>query len=446
MIESPTKAIPVSALSAIGSAILPKSVTRLRLRAMSPSTLSVIIATDEERPGDHPPQDRRRRRRRAGPSRRTAPSRCAAWSARWAGSSCWACWSALAARGHADRPRATRSDAVGARRRPRAPGRRRRVAREAGRGGSCRPPPVPGGRRGPRTVVRRRSRLDQHLDLLADPVLGALRGQLLDEAGDVLGARADLVVVELARRTTRPRCRPRRSSRRRRRRRAGPRPGSRTASRRSSSVSPGKPTMTLERIPAGGACARIWSSSPRKLSGSPNRRIRRSTALDGVLEGQVVVGGDARRSPAIAVDQAGPGLGGLQVGHPHPLDAVDGRELGQQRLEEPQVAEVLAVGRGVLADQEQLPDALLGRASGPRRARRSGRRETKEPRKDGIAQNEQRRSQPLASLSGAIGPPSSRRRTARGPDVAGAAPAGRSGAAMVCPGTTTAPASRAGRA
>jgi hypothetical protein len=43
--DSPTNAIPVSALSAIGSAIFPKSVTRLRLRAMSPSTLSVIIAS-----------------------------------------------------------------------------------------------------------------------------------------------------------------------------------------------------------------------------------------------------------------------------------------------------------------------------------------------------------------------------------------------------------------
>ena len=45
MIDSPTKAMPVSALSAIGSAILPKFVTRLCLRARSPSILSVIIAT-----------------------------------------------------------------------------------------------------------------------------------------------------------------------------------------------------------------------------------------------------------------------------------------------------------------------------------------------------------------------------------------------------------------
>ena len=42
--DSPMKAIPVIALSAMGSAILPKLVTRLRARAMSPSTLSVIMA------------------------------------------------------------------------------------------------------------------------------------------------------------------------------------------------------------------------------------------------------------------------------------------------------------------------------------------------------------------------------------------------------------------
>ena len=56
MIESPMKAIPVIALSAIGSAILPKSVTSPRLRAMSPSILSVIIATTKIAERDPPPQ------------------------------------------------------------------------------------------------------------------------------------------------------------------------------------------------------------------------------------------------------------------------------------------------------------------------------------------------------------------------------------------------------
>ena len=39
--ESITRAEPISSLSAIGSAILPKSVISPRLRAMSPSSLSV---------------------------------------------------------------------------------------------------------------------------------------------------------------------------------------------------------------------------------------------------------------------------------------------------------------------------------------------------------------------------------------------------------------------
>lgn len=55
-----------------------------------------------------------------------------------------------------------------------------------------------------------------------------------------------------------------------------------------------------------------------------------------------------------------------------------------------------------------------------------GRREMKEPRKDGMAQNEQRRSQPEASFTEATGLlPSRRRSGARGPE-AGATPSGRS--------------------
>ena len=44
-IENITSAEPVSSLSAIGSAILPKLVISPRLRARSPSSLSVYIAT-----------------------------------------------------------------------------------------------------------------------------------------------------------------------------------------------------------------------------------------------------------------------------------------------------------------------------------------------------------------------------------------------------------------
>ena len=69
------------------------------------------------------------------------------------------------------------------------------------------------------------------------------------------------------------------------------------------------------------------------------------------------------------------------------------------------------------------PAGALRRASAIRSA---GGRDRKAPRNAGIAQNEQRRSQPEAILSGASGPPSSLRRSTRGPD-AGATPGGRSG-------------------
>ena len=96
---------------------------------------------------------------------------------------------------------------------------------------------------------------------------------------------------------------------------------------------------------------------------------------------------------------------------------VDRAELGQQRLQQPQVAEVLAVRGGVLADQHQLADALPAsqRASASISA---GGRETNAPRNDGIAQKAQRRSQPEASFSGATGPavePAAQPEASRGP-------------------------------
>ena len=74
-----------------------------------------------------------------------------------------------------------------------------------------------------------------------------------------------------------------------------------------------------------------------------------------------------------------------------------------------------------------------------------GRREMNEPRKDGMAQNEQRRSQPEASFTEATGLlPSLRRSGARGPE-AGATPSGRSAGAgaisWAWPGSATSAAS-----
>ena len=116
--------------------------------------------------------------------------------------------------------------------------------------------------------------------------------------------------------------------------------------------------MTFDRMPASGACDRICSQQAEEALRVAEAAHPAQHGVRGVLEGQVEVRRHARRRRDRG-HQPGAGLGGLEVGHPDPLDAVDGRELGQQRLEQPEVAEVLAVGRGVLADQEQLPDALL---------------------------------------------------------------------------------------
>ena len=102
--------------------------------------------------------------------------------------------------------------------------------------------------------------------------------------------------------------------------------------------------------------------------------------------------------PAIDLDQPGPQLGRLEVGDPDAGDALDRGELRQQLLQRAQVAQVLAVGGGVLADQHQLGDARGGQP--PASASTSaGGRETNEPRKAGMAQKAQRRSQPEASFS-----------------------------------------------
>ena len=72
--DSPTSAAPVSALSAIGSAILPKSVTRPRRRASSPSTRSVIDATAKTTRRDAPASRCRGRRRANSATRKTGTS------------------------------------------------------------------------------------------------------------------------------------------------------------------------------------------------------------------------------------------------------------------------------------------------------------------------------------------------------------------------------------
>ena len=230
--DSPISAAPISALSAIGSAILPKSVTSPRLRASSPSTRSVTEASDEDREGaatrhavsspsswnsddeedrhEHQPQHRQRvgdvpRARRA--------ARGASGGSRPGSTSATRSTPSLADhRGGDDLPDAT--------------ARRRRAA------GCCRRPPGPGARPGPRQSPASASTSSTSTSTVS-PIRSSARWatQLLGQPGDALDALVHDVLGRACRAAWPPRCRPRRSSRRRRPRRAGPRPGTARARR-----------------------------------------------------------------------------------------------------------------------------------------------------------------------------------------------------------------------
>ena len=156
--------------------------------------------------------------------------------------------------------------------------------------------------------------------------------------------------------------------------------------------------MTFERIPACGASDRMRSRSARKSSRAAEPAHPAQHRRRGVLEGQVEVGHDAGRAgdgldagPAASRPAAGrtpaPGRGRARAA-----------SSGSSALEQAQVAEVLAVRRGVLADQEAARGRPARPASAPRRAPPAGGRETNAPRNAGIAQKLQRRSQPGGEL------------------------------------------------
>ena len=200
--------------------------------------------------------------------------------------------------------------------------------------------------------------LDEDRDGLADALLGPLGVELLDEGGDVLGAGPHLVLVELA-----------------------------VVRRGLGAVLVGVAEDSghvhargLEEVAqrlqvvlrlAGEADDHVGADAGQRRQVADAREqvqeaLRVAEAAHpaqhagaGVLEGEVEVGHDAR-GVRDRLDQARTRLGGLEVGHPHPVDALDRGELGEHRLEQAQVAEVLAVRRGVLADEEELAHALGG--------------------------------------------------------------------------------------
>ena len=199
--------------------------------------------------------------------------------------------------------------------------------------------------------------LDEHLDDLAAALLGPLAGQLLDQLGQACDAGVDDVLRQVVRQLLG----------------LGPvlvgvaeHPDRVQARRDEEALELGDVGLGL----AGEADDDVAAHGRGRVTGADlvQQRQEGLGAAEpshppqdrgrGVLEAHVEV----RRYPRGArehLHQAGPHLGRLQVGQPDPLDPLQRGQLRQQGLEQPQVAQVLAVGRGVLADQHQLAHAVL---------------------------------------------------------------------------------------
>ena len=100
-----------------------------------------------------------------------------------------------------------------------------------------------------------------------------------------------------------------------------------TSSARSSSVSPGKPTMKFERMPASGASARMRRHQLQEAFAVAEAAHAAQQGAAGVLEGHVEVGHDAGGAGE-DVDESGADLGGLQVADTDPFDPGDRGERG----------------------------------------------------------------------------------------------------------------------
>ncbi len=243
--DSPISAEPVSALSAIGSAILPKSVTWPRLRAMCPSYRSVMAAIAkiaqaiQRQVVSCPPSANRASRNTGTRISRSTVSAFGRFTSETGGRPLrhGSVTDAVERPGRRDQVDAVAAGDQAAHQTARAPSVAGRqpggvddpdvavdlgclVRPAAGDTRSC------GGRRAVRGCGRRAVRgVHQHQHLGADPVLGALRGQLLDQRRHPFDPRPRSRRRRACPAGRRPRCRPRPSSRTPRRRPSGRRSG-----------------------------------------------------------------------------------------------------------------------------------------------------------------------------------------------------------------------------
>ena len=183
--------------------------------------------------------------------------------------------------------------------------------------------------------------LHHHKNIFAHPVLGTLGGELLDEPGNEAPAPLDLVGLKVSVE------------------RLGLGALLVGVSEDPDDVEPGRfeESAELGEVRLGlareahddiRADARQRRPGPDRLHEAeevhgpaepphPTKQRRR-----GVLEGQVEVRHDPR-GVGEDVEQPGTHLGGLEVGHPHPLDARHLGQAGQQGFQRAQLADVLPV-------------------------------------------------------------------------------------------------------
>ncbi len=370
--ERPISAAPVSALSAMGSASVPKAVTSPRERASSPSKRSVIGGDHEHGGGGVAPADALARVGEQGPQEHRDEQQP------HPGEHVGHVQQGRRARRHATHPALTATppaDPTSPLRGMVSPGRDLQVRALGADDDSAHQ--IADGQSGPPLdhalaidlgrLVGRAPRalevlvlrgLDQHGDLGADAVFCALGHQLLGEGGDPLDPRGDLLLRDLA-----------------------------VVARGLGAVLVGvaedphrvEPGAFQEGLQLGDVVFGLAREPDDHVAADPRLGRQRPDAGAeveevlsrteaphppqeggaGVLEREVEVGRDARRGRD-DLDQVGPHLGGLQVGD---ADAVDARHVGEPGQQPHQRAgatgQVLAVGRGVLTDQHELAHTLV---------------------------------------------------------------------------------------
>src|SRR5712692_2896107 len=346
--ESVMSAEPVSALSAIGSATLPKSVIRPLRRASSPSSRSVTdaIANTVNAAIRDPglPATRKTMNTGTSPSRSTVspfgrltrpgPAESANGGGR------------LSYQVHPLRSRDQNSSQVTDRQPP---------------GGAHLRPAVHLGCLvlGAAGVAAVRGRLlDQHLPDLADALGRPLVHELVRQRRQLLDPPSDLCIRQFARQACRLRPvlvgvpeDPDRVQ-----------PGICQESAKLGEVLLGLARKADDEVrpDAGFRCVPAdpldQLAEPLPVAEPPHGPQHRAAR---VLERHVEVGRDTRGAGK-HLDQALAQFCGLQVADPYSRDPRDRREPGQHVLKEPQVAKILAVGSGILADQHEFADTLAG--------------------------------------------------------------------------------------